>query len=49
MFFRVYLVVRLIPSLSQWTDMNSESSCEKEGFEAGYSFALKALLKEKTY
>lgn len=29
--------------------MKSERSCEDEGFEAGYSFALKALLKEKTY
>lgn len=29
--------------------MSAEESCEREGFEANYFFALKSLLKEKPY
>lgn len=46
---RSYLILRLIPNLSNWRDMSSEDSCEKEGFEADSYFALKSLLKEKPY
>ena len=49
MFIRVHLIVRLIPNLSQWTDRHSEECCEREGFEATFSFALKSLLKQKPY
>jgi len=49
MFLRFYLLLRLIPNLSQWTDMHAEECCEREGFEANYFFALKSLLKEKPY
>ena len=43
------MLLRLISNLSKWTDINSEDSCEKEGFEADFYFALKSLLKEKPY
>lgn len=49
MFLRFYLVLRLIPNLSQWKDIHSEDCCEMEGIEADYIFALKSLLKEKPY
>lgn len=49
MFSRVYLVVRIIPLLSVWNDVQSEELCESEGFEAGFAFAMKAVLKQKTY
>lgn len=49
MFMRVYLVLRLIPNLSQWRDMHAEECCEKEGIKADGFFALKSLLKEKPY
>lgn len=49
MFLRLYLILRLITNLSQWTNINSEDACEKEGFEASFTFALKGLLKEKPY
>jgi len=28
MFLRFYLILRLIPNLSQWTDIHSEDCCE---------------------
>mmetsp|Transcript_1200 Transcript_1200/g.1242 ORF Transcript_1200/g.1242 Transcript_1200/m.1242 type:complete len:139 (+) Transcript_1200:434-850(+) len=49
MLLRVYLVIRLFPSLSKWTDAKSEKICEKEGFEAGFGFALKVLLRQRPY
>lgn len=49
LFLRVYLIIRLIPNLSQWTDIHSEDCCEYEGIEANFFFALKSLLKEKPY
>jgi hypothetical protein len=36
MLFRFYLVLRLIPNLSVWRDIQSEECCEKEGIEANH-------------
>jgi hypothetical protein len=36
MYLRVYLLIRLLPSLSKWSDLNSEKTCEKEGFQADF-------------
>jgi len=49
MFLRFYLILRLLPNLSIWTDIHSEDCCEMEGIEANYLFAVKCLLKEKPY
>lgn len=49
MFLRFYLLMRLVPNMSQWTDIHSENCCEMEGIEANYFFAVKSLLKEKPY
>jgi len=49
MFLRFYLILRLMPNLSIWTDIHSEDCCEMEGIEANYVFAVKCLLKEKPY
>ena len=49
MYLRFFLVLRLIPNLSKWIDINSEDCCEAEGIEADFSFALKSLLKDKPY
>jgi len=49
MLFRIYLLARIIPNLSKWTDRHSEECCEREGIKADSMFALKCLLKEKPY
>lgn len=49
MYLRFHLVLRLITNISKWTDISSEDSCEREGFEADFNFAAKSLLKEKPY
>jgi len=49
MLFRFYLVTRLIPNLSKWTDMHAEECCEREGILADSLFAIKSLLKERPY
>ncbi|CDW85304.1 UNKNOWN [Stylonychia lemnae] len=49
MLLRFYLVIRLTTNRSRWTDISSEDSCEKEGFEADLAFAIKSLLKEKPF
>lgn len=49
MILRCYLILRLIPNLSKWTDIHAEECCEREGIRANFVFALKCLLKEKPY
>lgn len=49
MILRLYLVLRLIPNLSKWTDIHAEECCEREGIRADFIFALKCLLKERPY
>lgn len=49
MILRCYLILRLIPNLSKWTDIHAEECCEREGIRANFIFALKCLLKEKPY
>ena len=49
MLLRVYLVLRIIPHISKWTDIHAEDCCEREGIQATSMFALKSLLKEKPY
>jgi len=49
MLLRFYLIVRLITSLTRWTGIQAEESCEREGFEADLTFAIKSLLKEKPF
>lgn len=49
MLFRIYLLARIIPNLSKWTDRHAEECCEREGIKADSVFALKCLLKEKPY
>jgi hypothetical protein len=49
MFLRFHLLLRLISNTSKWTNVESEDSCEAEGFEADFYFAFKSLLKDKPY
>lgn len=48
-FLRFYLVIRLITNMSMWTNLESEESCEREGFQVNFIFAIKALTKERPY
>lgn len=48
-YLRLYLCVRLIATMSQWTDVDSEEACEKEGFQADFYFAIKSVMKERPY
>jgi Ion channel len=48
-FSRVYFYARSILSLSFYTDPRSQRVCTIYGAEAGYTFALKALMKEKPW
>ena len=48
-FSRVYFYARSILSISFYTDPRSQRVCSIYGAEAGYTFALKALMKEKPW
>lgn len=48
-FLRVYFVARSILSISYYTDPRPQRVCAIYGADAGYSFALKALMKEKPW
>lgn len=48
-FFRVYFYARSILSMSFYTDPRSQRVCNIYGADAGYAFALKALMKEKPW
>jgi hypothetical protein len=48
-FFRVYFYARSVLSLSFYTDPRSQRVCNIYGADAGYNFALKALMKEKPW
>lgn len=48
-FLRVYLLVRVFTTYSFWKSLESEDSCEHEGFQADFWFSLKALMKQRPY
>jgi hypothetical protein len=48
-FFRVYFYARSILSTTSYTDPRSQRVCDIYGSDAGYNFALKALMKEKPW
>lgn len=48
-FFRIYFYARSILSMSFYTDPRSQRVCSIYGADAGYNFALKALMKEKPW
>ena len=48
-FLRVYLLVRVFTTYSRWKNLESEESCEREGFQADFWFAIKSLMKQRPY
>ena len=48
-FLRVYLLVRIFTTYSSWKTLESEESCEREGFQADFWFAIKSLMKQRPY
>lgn len=48
-FFRIYFFARSILSISFYTDPRSQRVCNIYGADAGYYFAMKALMKEKPW
>ncbi|TNV81369.1 hypothetical protein FGO68_gene17563 [Halteria grandinella] len=49
LFLRFYLLIRVIVQCSKWTDVESESICEKEGFRPNFLFSLKAWMKQRPF
>ncbi len=50
MFLRMYLLVRIFTTQSSpWSELESEEACEKEGFQAGFFYTIKALMKQRPY
>ncbi len=46
-FLRVYLLGRLFTTMSEWTTVESEEMCEREGFQVDFWFSIKSIMKRR--